>query len=131
MKSNGASFNTIRRMDIAGFFSDGHALAIRCLYPFVTPCAVLLGDLSVLSCGHWRCRDNMLPDWDTSPFPHCCHLRRTQSPGQGASQGWAEQGAVHECASCPGMVATVLPSVIQEIMKDYSVMQDQVLTSVF
>lgn len=34
MKSNTASFNTIRRIDIAEFFSDRSALTIRGLMPF-------------------------------------------------------------------------------------------------
>lgn len=75
-----------------------------CLYPFVTPCAVSLGDLSVLGCGHWRCRDNVLPDWDTSLFFTAATSGEPRAQGREHSQGWAERGAVHECASCPGML---------------------------
>lgn len=139
MKSNGASFNTIRRVDTVGFFSDGHALAIRGLMPLpsLTACAVSLGDLSVLSWGLWRCRGKV----DGSrPVFHCCHPRGAQ--GREHSQGWAEQGLwasgtlAQGCSPqcCYGMghsLSLLHFSEIQEMMKDYSIIQDEVLTAVF
>lgn len=104
MKSNTASFNAIRRIDIAEFSSDWSAPTIRSMFQFTLwwhPCAVSLGNVSVVSQRRGKWRADLL---------QCAAQAKVQ--GTKHSQGFGEsKGSAYRSNSGPGNGEGILSSV--------------------
>ena len=108
MKSNTASFNTIRRIDIAEFFSDHSVLTIRGLMSLPLwwhPCAVAGKCLSgEVWTREWRCCDTpwafrfslLLPPW----------VRRKPRAGSAGRAGGEQEDCIRMWLPCLGMLSS-------------------------